>query len=564
MLVSASTAVHVHDIKNPEPQLSFSQHAGKVNAVKWTYNARIIASAGDDSKLVLSNAATGTQLGLLEPIDTRPAPLQALAFTTKSDFIASGGSDRKVRVWDLKKKELTSCFNSHSGAVLSLAWNYVDSHLASSSASGEIMLHSIISGVAVATFRPRDSLGIKSICFSPFRRQIIAAGAETGSLYLWDTNSRNLASTFTEVHNSPISSVAFSPVNHLLLCSAGLDQRIQFYDSNDRKVVKTIDTEGPLTSLAFNSDGHTIAAGTLYGAVYIYDLRGGVNFKMSLNGHVGNSVNSLEFSKPYESSSSKRETTNRFKTIDEIRMEAKARHEQKRMSRGSAESYDEKPASVSSSASSTPNPASTSVPRTAWAADTEPPNLSRGSSRAEPTVPAPPQIVPQFGPPQKVASAPTPVVPQVVPPQLVPQVLVQSTHHRTSVSQPPVASTPLRTPAPSQPPSVVSSIDTPLAQPPPASNQSFASEVSSSFSQPSRFSEEQEEAIATMIESVLATSNTTVRNELSNLHIDLIRQFTIQQTELSALIQRYISDNSSLRKEVARMEQEVARLKNRK
>ena len=37
--------------------------------------------------------------------------------------------------------------------------------------------------------------------------------------------------------------------------------------------MKTLETEAPLTSLSFNKDGYTIAVGTLYGTIQVYDLR---------------------------------------------------------------------------------------------------------------------------------------------------------------------------------------------------------------------------------------------------------------------------------------------------
>lgn len=66
-------------------------------------------------------------------------------------------------------------------------------------------------------------------------------------------------------HTAAACGVAFSPLNHLLLCSAGLDRRIRFYDTKEKSLVKDIETDEPLTSLSFNTDGFTIAVGTLAG-----------------------------------------------------------------------------------------------------------------------------------------------------------------------------------------------------------------------------------------------------------------------------------------------------------
>ena len=75
------------------------------------------------------------------------------------------------------------------------------------------------------------------------------------------------------------------------MCTCGLDQRIQFYDTQEKKLVKTIDVDSPLTCLSFCSDGHTLAGGTLFGTVLLYDLRVPGNTKNILKGHENNAVN---------------------------------------------------------------------------------------------------------------------------------------------------------------------------------------------------------------------------------------------------------------------------------
>ncbi len=109
-----------------------------------------------------------------------------------------------------------------------------------------------------------------------------------------------MTTTFNQSHGSRVNALAFSGFNQSLMCSAGLDQNINFYDIYEKKqakkinffinllfwkiflikinvsficnlkiflkrIVKTINTDAPLTSLAFNNDGHTIVVGTLYG-----------------------------------------------------------------------------------------------------------------------------------------------------------------------------------------------------------------------------------------------------------------------------------------------------------
>ena len=87
------------------------------------------------------------------------------------------------------------------------------------------------------------------------------------------------------------SGISFSQVNHLLLSSCGHDGKIYFYDITQGKEVKKIDInvnsstnmsanqqvtlakgEHP-SSIAFCTDGCTIAVGTNAGRIVIYNLK---------------------------------------------------------------------------------------------------------------------------------------------------------------------------------------------------------------------------------------------------------------------------------------------------
>lgn len=125
------------------------------------------------------------------------------------------------------------------------------------------------------------------------------------------------------------TSIAFSAVNQLLLCSAGLDQRILFFDTTEKKAVKQLDCSYPLTSLGFHSDGYTVAAGNLYGTILLFDLRASSTPKTILKGHGNNPVTCVEFArwkKPKDikkppSSASVAVTENQYSSIQFLNME---------------------------------------------------------------------------------------------------------------------------------------------------------------------------------------------------------------------------------------------------
>ncbi len=109
--------------------------------------------------------------------------------------------------------------------------------------------------------------------FSPFTENTLVSAQDDGLLSLFDVGQKKLVHQF-KYHSASVKGVAFSPMNKLLMCSISLDKQLVFYDVQQKTKVQAIKTELPLNSLSFNTDGHTVAAGTANsGIVVVYDLR---------------------------------------------------------------------------------------------------------------------------------------------------------------------------------------------------------------------------------------------------------------------------------------------------
>lgn len=394
--------------------------------------------------------------------------------------------------------------------------------------SGEIALHSMLTGVAVATLKQKGSGGIKLLQFSPFKKQVLGSATENGSIYIWDCNTRAVTASFQSYHNSPVTGLAFSAVNHMLMCTAGLDQKVHFYDIQEKRVVKTMELDAPITSLAFYGEGHTIAIGTLYGNIQIYDLRATTTAKANLRGHEGSSVNWLDFINPRGkdraatrsasfNSIPPKETAisttpkpgdespypgGRFRTIEEIKQEAKLRVEMKR--REQRESSN--PESTMRSASPLPN----SRPPTAPVLDNNP-TVSDFSLKLQDV---------SKSPETKLSKPPTP---DIVRPM-------------SEMSQRPPIDRAAVKPQEPGPHEELKSI------PESKSVSDYRKKVEISGTENIIDSSR----IETIEERLDRQDNSIngLRDDVHNLHIELIRQFMIQQSDLRGMLEEYSSANS--------------------
>lgn len=147
-LVSCGKSILVHDSQQ-EPLITIQPHKSNINCAIWNHNSKnviyayldfVIASAGNDGAIVLSHSQKGENLLNLE---YNGKPIQAIAFTSNSQFLASGGQDTMVRIWDLKRKTVQSQLKGHYSAINSLAWNPLDSLVASAGNVGDIIIHDV-------------------------------------------------------------------------------------------------------------------------------------------------------------------------------------------------------------------------------------------------------------------------------------------------------------------------------------------------------------------------------------------------------------------------------------
>ncbi len=106
--------------------LIFTGHLASVNAVSWSPDGKLIASAGADQTVQISHGSDGVSS---PPPFTGPRnqssvnPVLSVAWSPDGRSIASGDAAGNVYVWRVADRKTLFVYSGHKGAANALAWS---------------------------------------------------------------------------------------------------------------------------------------------------------------------------------------------------------------------------------------------------------------------------------------------------------------------------------------------------------------------------------------------------------------------------------------------------------
>ncbi|XP_035193435.1 protein NEDD1 [Oxyura jamaicensis] len=270
---SAGDDVKIWDSSSITVVEQFNPHTSPhlVSSLCWASNNSFLVTASAVGDKIVVSSCKSKPVPLFEIAEG--AKQTCVSLNSSSLYIASGGLDNTVNIWDLKSRRIHRSLKDHKDEVTCVTYNWNDCYIASGSLSGEIILHSVTTNLSSTPFGYGSRQPIRHLKYSSFKKSLLGSVSDSGNVTLWDVNSQNPYHNFENTHKAPASEICFSPVNELLLVTVGLDKRIILYDTSSKKLLTTIVADFPLTTVDFMPDGTTLAIGCSRGKICQYDLR---------------------------------------------------------------------------------------------------------------------------------------------------------------------------------------------------------------------------------------------------------------------------------------------------
>ena len=224
----------------------------------------VIFTSGSDNKAKqwIGLGPDGESLpghGKPTPIEGHTNNVTALAATRDGKFIATGSTDKTIRLWDMSSgnARLARVFQGHTEEVTTLAFSPDGKTLASGSNDQSIRLWRVSLADEHQNYDEHTAY-VWTAAFSPDGKLFADAGADK-IIYIRDAAGKVLHKL--EGHTAPVTAIAFS-ADSTKLASVGGDQVVRVWDARDGKKLKEWKGHtAPIMAVAFGGNNLLITGG---------------------------------------------------------------------------------------------------------------------------------------------------------------------------------------------------------------------------------------------------------------------------------------------------------------
>ncbi|CAG8436665.1 6377_t:CDS:10 [Ambispora gerdemannii] len=200
--------------------------------------------------------------------------MNSIAYSSDGQYIATGGDDSKVKVWNTTTGFCFVTFSEHSSGISVVEFAKQGQVLFSASLDGTVRAFDLIRYRNFRTFTSPTPVQFTALAVDPSGEIVCAGSMNTFEIFVWSVQTGKLLDILSG-HEGSISSLAFSPTG-ILLASGSWDCTVRTWDVFGRgSHVEVFRHSHDVLAIAFRPDGKELAVTTLDGLISFWDVEHG-------------------------------------------------------------------------------------------------------------------------------------------------------------------------------------------------------------------------------------------------------------------------------------------------
>ncbi|XP_058791192.1 autophagy-related protein 16-1 isoform X3 [Phymastichus coffea] len=251
--------------------IKFNAHEGEVNACRWSPTDKIFATGGADRKVKLWDITKGTSecKGMLVGSN---AGVMSVDFDSTGNLILGASNDFATRVWTVGDLRLRHTLTGHCAKVMAAKFLGEPSKVVTGSHDRTLKIWDLRSRACVETKFTGSSCN--DLVTSDGSGSTIISGHFDKTIRFWDTRTESGSNDI--VLQGKITSLDLSrDANYLLSCVR--DDTLKLLDLRMKMIVVSFSADGfkvgcDWTRAAFSPDGQYAAVGSSDGSIFIWSV----------------------------------------------------------------------------------------------------------------------------------------------------------------------------------------------------------------------------------------------------------------------------------------------------
>ncbi|GAB5365418.1 hypothetical protein AAMO2058_001056200 [Amorphochlora amoebiformis] len=253
----------------------------------------LVPSSSDIKKQLIETKGVLPRTSTLEApimlLTGHSGPVHACKFDASGKFLASGGMDKLLFLWEVDGKcENIATLKGNDGPILDIHWHRDGEFILTASADKSGVVYDVETQEKIKRLRGHTSC-VNSICGSRRGDPFVLTASDDGSTKMWDLRTRgHIIDLEDEKAKFPVFACCFSD-DSTQAFTGGIDEEIKVWDLRKEKVLyKLKGHRDCVTGLELSVDGRHLLSNSMDNSLISWDVRAYVStprFTRKFMGH---------------------------------------------------------------------------------------------------------------------------------------------------------------------------------------------------------------------------------------------------------------------------------------